>query len=765
MEKISIFIVFLLWLCCFDAQGRVCNFDKYYKPGQGCVKCPACPPGKELAQHCGHNNAGLKVGQDCSSCIAGMTYNGKEGGVCKACQGCRVELKACTLTSNAVCGCPKGMYMSSDGDCEKCSYCCGENWEQNSKNIEPSCQAQGLGRCICKRSLFCSGNCRSPTTASITTRTNQTTAPITTRTTTTTMTTPTTSPRSKRPKHNATQIQTAPVIFTTPGLSYDDPKAQRDEKPVYPFLKPGWVVLICLGGVLAAGLVALMSCHKRTRKQISGICCRKYVALSPDVETLVEGHHEGRYEEQATRTTENNAQPIPPEEEPLPPIFYSGITAEVYCSCRTRETDVEQKQCACTMDTSETSLEKLPHNSSSAETISEEQEPVRETSSWRISPSTSSSSRLSSPRTSECYCLTPSSSSNCVTASPSRGRSPECYRETPISNQSTFVSLTPPRERYPEHNRMTSSSNSTHVTPPPRERSPAHRCLTPSPCVTPTSSRGQSPDPSFLRSVQSCSSFADDQEICNQSSEYTQSNDPVPISVEAHDKERDQDASKSARKDTSSAPGKRKQSRSVVRRNSPSPKKGVDCVPSYELKMKEILFPKQTGDADKNVPPISNSDRGQGHNVMATNDNDMNQANIADSRCCKYRRIQRDEDAEHRCTECCPQPHDSFFKLINRERTCLKEEICKELNKCNSYKELARFARVELKMEEYETSSLNPAERVLDRIKASEPSLKLAEFEEMLRQLDNKRLDIVNLIQDHHISCTFCQRNRFDPKA
>ena len=116
-------------------------------------------------------------------------------------------------------------------------------------------------------------------------------------------------------------------------------------------------------------------------------------------------------------------------------------------------------------------------------------------------------------------------------------------------------------------------------------------------------------------------------------------------------------------------------------------------------------------------------------------------------------------------SECCPQPHDSFFKLINRERTCLKEEICKELNKCNSYKELARFARVELKMEEYETSSLNPAERVLDRIKASEPSLKLAEFEEMLRQLDNKRLDIVNLIQDHHISCTFCQRNRFDPKA
>jgi len=110
--------------------------------------------------------------------------------------------------------------------------------------------------------------------------------------------------------------------------------------------------------------------------------------------------------------------------------------------------------------------------------------------------------------------------------------------------------------------------------------------------------------------------------------------------------------------------------------------------------------------------------------------------------------------------ECCPQPDDSFFQLINRERLCLKEEICKEL--ARSYRVLAILGRVDSDMSQYENSP-NPAERVLDRIKALEPGLKLNEFEEMLRKI--KRLDIVQLIQNHHLSCTFCQRNRFDSKS
>lgn len=110
--------------------------------------------------------------------------------------------------------------------------------------------------------------------------------------------------------------------------------------------------------------------------------------------------------------------------------------------------------------------------------------------------------------------------------------------------------------------------------------------------------------------------------------------------------------------------------------------------------------------------------------------------------------------------ECCPQPDDSFFQLIDRERLCLKEEICKELNR--SYKDLAIFARVDKEMEEYEASP-KPAECVLKKIKDSVPTITLEEFEEMLRGI--KRLDVAQLIQDHHFSCTFCQRNRFDSKA
>ena len=111
-------------------------------------------------------------------------------------------------------------------------------------------------------------------------------------------------------------------------------------------------------------------------------------------------------------------------------------------------------------------------------------------------------------------------------------------------------------------------------------------------------------------------------------------------------------------------------------------------------------------------------------------------------------------------TACSPLPSDSFFNLINRERLCLKEEICKELDK--SYKELAIIGRVESEMKEYEASS-NPAERVLEKLKALYPRMKLEEFQKILVNI--KRLDVVEVIHKHHLSCTLCRRNRFDSKA
>ena len=90
----------------------------------------------------------------------------------------------------------------------------------------------------------------------------------------------------------------------------------------------------------------------------------------------------------------------------------------------------------------------------------------------------------------------------------------------------------------------------------------------------------------------------------------------------------------------------------------------------------------------------------------------------------------------------------------------MKEEICKQLN--SSFRDLAILGRVDSEMQEYEASS-NPAERVLERLRASAPDLKLADFEEMLHKI--KRLDTVDVIHNHHLSCTLCQRNKFDSKA
>ena len=61
-------------------------------------------------------------------------------------------------------------YETKDGDCNECSYCCEENWEQSSK-VESACKEQGLGRCICKPSLYCRKKCPNPTRPIVTTGT------------------------------------------------------------------------------------------------------------------------------------------------------------------------------------------------------------------------------------------------------------------------------------------------------------------------------------------------------------------------------------------------------------------------------------------------------------------------------------------------------------------------------------------------------------------------------------------------------------------
>ena len=65
-------------------------------------------------------------------------------------------------------------------------------------------------------------------------------------------------------------------------------------------------------------------------------------------------------------------------------------------------------------------------------------------------------------------------------------------------------------------------------------------------------------------------------------------------------------------------------------------------------------------------------------------------------------------------------------------------------------------------MKEYEASS-NPAERVLEKFMALRPGMKIEKFEQILS--DIKRLDVVDVIYNHHLSCSLCRRNSFDSKA
>lgn len=157
--------------------------------------------------------------------------------------------------------------------------------------------------------------------------------------------------------------------------------------------------------------------------------------------------------------------------------------------------------------------------------------------------------------------------------------------------------------------------------------------------MTETPPRGWSPDPSSLPSFQSHSSFSDEQELSNQSSENTQSSEllTIPISVEAYDKEHDRDvSSKVARKDTPPAQVKRKEGRAVGEKKSPSPKRARPH--NCELRLKERWPPNDTADTVVDITPIPTSDRGAGCVTMATSGNDSkreeneclkNQANIA----------------------------------------------------------------------------------------------------------------------------------------
>ena len=116
-----------------------------YNSTSGAVKCQACvkcPQGRGLSVQCSSVQS-PETPVVCEPCVLGKTYSsGKDAGACMSCENCeeyRETIKACTLTSKAVCGkCKPGAYQDDRLThlCQPCSRCCDDQDDL----VEPQCQ-------------------------------------------------------------------------------------------------------------------------------------------------------------------------------------------------------------------------------------------------------------------------------------------------------------------------------------------------------------------------------------------------------------------------------------------------------------------------------------------------------------------------------------------------------------------------------------------------------------------------------------------------
>ena len=110
-----------------------------------CVPCLKCPAGYGLSVNCG-DVITPQTPIVCQRCVLGKTYSpANEPGACKDCENCgqyQETIKACTLTSKAVCGkCKVGAYPDDLLPmCQPCSYCCNDGKDI----VIPACQVPGV---------------------------------------------------------------------------------------------------------------------------------------------------------------------------------------------------------------------------------------------------------------------------------------------------------------------------------------------------------------------------------------------------------------------------------------------------------------------------------------------------------------------------------------------------------------------------------------------------------------------------------------------
>lgn len=194
----------------------------------------------------------------CKACVLGETYSSAyEAGACKDCENCgpyRETIKACTLTSKAVCGkCKASAYGEPMlSMCKPCSPCCNDG----NDIVVPECQVAGVPkhmRCTFMRSEKCSKlitNADISTTAPALQSTGLSTVPITHNET-----------NAPIPAHVklAGKQQFYPTESPTTGATNGPPKGS-------PLI---WKVIVSIvGGVLLVAVFAAIKYFKARRPQV-----------------------------------------------------------------------------------------------------------------------------------------------------------------------------------------------------------------------------------------------------------------------------------------------------------------------------------------------------------------------------------------------------------------------------------------------------------------------------------------------------------------
>ncbi|CAH2325719.1 tumor necrosis factor receptor superfamily member 6-like [Pelobates cultripes] len=101
------------------------------------ICCKNCSAGTSVKTHCTQNH-GNSV---CAPCTLGEDYTEYPNGLdhclnCRHCTGDKVQVKSCTLESDAVCQCKQGTFCPPGGTCEVCKRC-----KSCSGPVEKNCTA------------------------------------------------------------------------------------------------------------------------------------------------------------------------------------------------------------------------------------------------------------------------------------------------------------------------------------------------------------------------------------------------------------------------------------------------------------------------------------------------------------------------------------------------------------------------------------------------------------------------------------------------